>query len=340
MNKFIRGMFADSSVGKKILLLISIFILLEMAGSVIGLGIGELGKLMSISQANIFRLQQLFASSVSFIGTPLIFFYLVAKPQCSFMRFFKLDKSNRLTVYLLAVVALFACLPLVNYTASINEQMTFPESLNGLESALKGMEDLAKKLTIDLLKTDSAVIFCLNIIVVALAPAIGEELLFRGALQGTLQKKFSPIVAIFITSIIFSALHLQFYGFVPRVVLSILLGLLFYYSGSIRLNMFVHFLNNALSVVAFYICTIKNISIDDTPAETVGKEDITPTVIATLISAVAIWGIYKIANRKKEEEENENNDYNKLQDNNDQEPTQPEEISLEDREDENRFMPQ
>ena len=292
MNKFIKGMFANYKTGKKILLLLGIFILLDVIGNVVGLGCDMVGSKL-LSHSNSLRLIQFVASMIVFIGTPCVFFYLTAKPQCSFTEYFKLNKKNSLFLYVLAFLALLSITPIVNYTAYINEQMTLPESLKNIEELIKGMEEEAKRITMEILKTDSVLIFIINMIVIAAAPAIGEELMFRGALQKTLHEKFSPFWAIVITSILFSALHFQFYGFVPRFLLSVFLGMLYYLSGSIKLNMLVHFSNNALAVFIYYICTIANIPIDDAPTETLGKEDFVPVILATVLFAGIMWVIYQ-----------------------------------------------
>jgi membrane protease YdiL (CAAX protease family) len=301
MNKFIKGMFADYTTGKKILLLLGIFILLDVIGNVVGLGCDVVGAKL-LSHANSLRLTQFVASMIVFVGTPCVFFYLTAKPQCSFREYFKLNKKNDSILYILAFVALLSITPIVNYTTLINEQMTLPDCLKEIEDLLKKMEDLAKEMTLELLKTDSRLTLIINLIVIAAAPAIGEELMFRGALQRTLHEKFSPFWAIVITSVLFSALHFQFYGFVPRFLLSVFLGMLYYFSGSIKLNMLVHFTNNALAVFVFYICTIANFPIDDAPTESLGKEDLSPVVIATVLFAGIMWAIYKIAGEDNREE--------------------------------------
>lgn len=292
MNKFIKGMFADYNAGQKLLVLFAVFILMEVFGNVVGLGC-SLAKDVLLSSTNTLRLEQLVASAIIFIGTPYVFYYITSKPECSFKQFFKLRKKNSSILYILVILAWVSLLPVVNYTAYINEQMTFPESLHELEKYMKDIEDLAKVLTFDLLKTESPLIFLVNLIVIALVPAIGEEMTFRGALQKTLHKKMSPSFAIIVTSVIFSAMHLQFYGFVPRFILSVFLGMLYYFGGSIKLNVLAHFCNNAIAVLAFYICTLKGLNIDDAPTETVGKDGIVPVIVSLVLFVIFMWGIYK-----------------------------------------------
>lgn len=100
--------------------------------------------------------------------------------------------------------------------------------------------------------------YLFTLIVVALAPAIFEEALFRGTVQQVLQKGTrSPWVPILVTSIIFSAVHVSHYGFLSRMGLGIILGLLFYYSKSLWLCILAHFLNNGFAVTAMYVMSKK-----------------------------------------------------------------------------------
>ena len=92
-----------------------------------------------------------------------------------------------------------------------------------------------------------------TLLVVAVVPAIGEELLFRGYLQQSFSKWLSnPHVAIIVTAVLFSAIHLHFQGFFPRFILGVLLGYLFYWSGSLWLPILAHFTNNAQAVIFSY----------------------------------------------------------------------------------------
>lgn len=302
MNKFVKGMFANLQFGEKIALLLGLFVIMNVFGNAFGFLLEMVGGKF-LSEMNNMRMVQFVASMMIFVGTPLAFYYLTAETGDSIKRFFKFERRNSLILYVLAVVSLSSLLPLVNYTACVNEQMTLPESLKAIENAFKEMEDLAKVLTEGMLKVDSFPMLIINLIVIAAAPAIGEELMFRGALQKTLCEKWSPAIAIIISSVVFSALHFQFYGFIPRFVLSICLGLLFHLGGSIKLNMFAHFTNNAMAVVVYYICTVMNISTDDAPTETLGKEDFVPALVSIAIFTGVIWLFYKIAKDATRESE-------------------------------------
>jgi membrane protease YdiL (CAAX protease family) len=96
--------------------------------------------------------------------------------------------------------------------------------------------------------------YFVSLIIIGLLPAIFEEVCFRGGLQNILTRWFKgPWLAIILTSIIFSAFHISYYGFLVRAVLGVFLGLIFYYSGSLWLSILFHFLYNGLQVTALYV---------------------------------------------------------------------------------------
>jgi hypothetical protein len=132
-----------------------------------------------------------------------------------------------------------------------------------------------------------------NLIIVALLAAVGEELLFRGAMQNIIiEWTKNKHTAVWITAILFSAMHAQFYGFLPRMLLGVVLGYLYIWSGSLWLSMLFHFLNNGLAVLFSYL--IGKGTISET-AETVGAGD-TPVyfvLLSLVVSAGLMFVIYK-----------------------------------------------
>ncbi len=128
--------------------------------------------------------------------------------------------------------------------------------------------------------------FLVNLLMIAILPAIGEEFFFRGILQRLFSEWFKNIhVAIFITAFIFSAIHFQFFGFFPRFLLGLYLGYLFYWSGNLWIPIVVHFINNALVVILAYISANGYADID---YETFGSTNNTLILLLTtvLISAL------------------------------------------------------
>lgn len=135
-----------------------------------------------------------------------------------------------------------------------NTAFHFPEFLKGFETWAREKEDYATLLTKFMTEFNSVGEFVLAFIVIAMLPAIGEELVFRGLLQSELNKATKNIhVAIWISAILFSAIHMQFFGFVPRLLLGALFGYLYYWSGNIWISILAHFVNNGFAVVAMYL---------------------------------------------------------------------------------------
>jgi uncharacterized protein len=148
------------------------------------------------------------------------------------------------------LVLAFCLFPITGITGEINGEMKLPEWLAGVEKWIISKEEEANGL-INLLATSETLgLMFLNVLIIAVLPAISEELLFRGVLQRIFYGFFrSPHTAIWATSFLFSFIHLQFYGFVPRLILGLSFGYLYYWSGSLWLPMLAHFVNNAVPVV-------------------------------------------------------------------------------------------
>jgi membrane protease YdiL (CAAX protease family) len=132
--------------------------------------------------------------------------------------------------------------------------------------------------------------------VIALIPAIGEELLFRGVIQGSIFKNTNIHVAVLLTSIIFSAFHLQFYGFLPRMVLGILLGYSLAWSGSLWLPVLIHFINNGAAVVFAWFSGLDQLPFNQ---DLIGTEPGDEWIIASSFVMTAGAMIIAFSKRKK-----------------------------------------
>ena len=144
-------------------------------------------------------------------------------------------------------------LPAVNWLKSLNDLVVLPHFMSGIELWMQQMENQSEVLTDKFLSVSSYSGLALNLLVMAAIPALGEELFFRGILQTVLGEKLNRHLAVWITAFIFSAIHLQFYGFLPRFLLGAALGYLFLFSGSIWASIVAHFINNALAVLLFFL---------------------------------------------------------------------------------------
>ena len=154
--------------------------------------------------------------------------------------------------------------------AEWNAQMVLPEFLKGLEDWMRMQEDKLAEATIFLTTINTPVEFIIAMIVIAVIPAIGEELLFRGLIQNQLFSwTKNAHWAIWITGILFSAIHVQFYGFVPRMLLGVLFGYMYLWSGNLLYPMLAHFANNGFQIIMLYLYSSKITEFNIDSTETV-----------------------------------------------------------------------
>ena len=149
------------------------------------------------------------------------------------------------------------------------DQVSTDEFLAGFESWAKAKEEALKKLTEYLTRFGSLGEFLLGLLVFGLIPAVGEELVFRGVIQRQFIRWFqNPHVGIWVTALIFGAIHLQFYGMLPRTLLGALLGYLYWWSGNIWVPILGHFINNGFTVLMMYLLQrqVVDFDLDNTEA--------------------------------------------------------------------------
>ena len=155
---------------------------------------------------------------------------------------------------LLVIAILILTFPLSGALATLNKILPISEYW---AAKFKAMELAREAQEAALININSSSRFIISLIVIALLPAIFEETFFRGGLQNLFTRWFKgPWVAIILTAIIFSLIHLSFYGFLVRFALGMVLGFIFYYSGSLWLNILLHFLFNGVQVTALYLMTM------------------------------------------------------------------------------------
>ena len=162
----------------------------------------------------------------------------------------KMDTRMSWPTVVLAIGIMVCAIPCINLLADLNSRIELPESLEAIELKMKQMEEAAAALTERFLQADNIGILLINIALMALLPALAEELSFRGTLQQILGNQHT---AIWITAFIFSAIHMQFYGFIPRMLMGAMFGYIFVWTGCLWVPILMHFINNSLAVLAFYI---------------------------------------------------------------------------------------
>ena len=163
------------------------------------------------------------------------------------------SSSGILNLSLLALLILLVSMPFISLISQLNQLLILPEWLSGLELRMQELEKSAEETTNLLLSGTSIWDYLGNLLFVGVFAAVAEEVFFRGALQQLIVKLFkNKHVGVWMTAFIFSLMHMQFYGFLPRVILGVLLGYLFVYSMNLWIPILIHFLNNALVVTLNY----------------------------------------------------------------------------------------
>ena len=202
---------------------------------------------------------QFMQTTATFLLPPILCAWLWDEEHKPF-RWLKMDVPVQWQNILLAVVIMICAVPGINLLADLNSRVELPKSLEFIEQILKSQEEAAAALTERFLQADNIGGLLLNIGLMALLPAFSEELSFRGTLQQIIYKdqngkeqSTKVHLAIWITAFIFSAIHMQFYGFVPRMLLGAMFGYVFVWSGSLWVPITMHFVNNGLAVLVYYL---------------------------------------------------------------------------------------
>ena len=286
--------FKDLGVFGKLLMLFFVFFVLSVVTVlVLNLVFGNATDIQTL------KINQLILSAFSLLLPPIICGYLWYKKP---WKAYSLHRMPSVKQVLLSVLLIFSISPFINFLAHINEQMVLPEFFSALENKFRDMEDRASELTQQMLAVNSMNGLLFNLLVMAVMPALGEELFCRGALQNIFSEKRNKYAAVWIVAIIFSFIHFQMYGFLPRMVLGALLGYLLVWSGSLWLPILVHFINNATIVMMTYFGS-ENGTLET--LENLGKAETWGYGIASaLISSVMIWWMIKAYRGSKLETQN------------------------------------
>lgn len=230
---------------------------------------------------NIMVVAQGLASLAGLVFIPT--FYLKKIESRSINRFFTGFPAGKWFLVLsLSVVALaIAVSPIADWNATVH----FPSWTGGLENFLRGFEDQAAKLVRAFVSDLSPGEFLMVFVVIAIIPALGEELVFRGFIQTELVRAFrNPHVGIWFAAAFFSAFHLQFFGFFPRLFMGATMGYLYHWSRNLWIPITYHFLNNGIQVTAIYLAQLELHSYDVESTESA-------PLLAVVISLLMLVGL-------------------------------------------------
>lgn len=212
-------------------------------------------------------------------------------------RMLAVEKGPGWMAVLLAIVTLLCSVPAMNAVVAWNESWHFPSAFGELEQTLRQMEDAARDVTDMLMSGASVASLCVSVLIVGVMAGFGEELFFRGAMQRILMmgRAMNPHVAIWITAVVFSLLHFQIFGFVPRMLLGAFFGYLLWWSGSLWLPIAIHTFNNSVVVVTEWMKTNRPGSlaaVDTVGASPVGSvSDLILVLISVVLTGIAIAAV-------------------------------------------------
>ena len=214
----------------------------------------------------------------------------------SFSRFTGFTGSVYAPMVGLAVLSLIVAQPFVDFLQQFNAGLSLPGSMEELQKSMEEMEARAMRFTMGFLEMRGLGDLLVNTLIIAIIPAVGEEIFFRGLLQRRIQAwSGHPHLAIWMAAIVFSAVHLQFFGFLPRMFLGAVFGYLFYYGGSLWYPVAAHFVNNfgALAVVYFS---------EERHPEAINQSMDIPhigNIISLLVLIAIVFGFRAYSNRRK-----------------------------------------
>lgn len=236
---------------------------------------------------------------VIFVFPAVLFAAFWTKPRIHYLG---ITKRPAIATLIIAGIGMLFAMPMINWLSDINQHLDLPEALSGIETWMKESEEKAKVLTEAFTKGTSVGVLILNLIVIALMAALSEEIFFRGVLQKVLiDCTRNKHIGVWIGAIIFSAFHMQFFGFLPRMLMGAYLGYLFLWSGSLWPGIFAHFVNNGMAVVLIWLVNRGAISQNaDKVGIEAGEWIYVVTSVATVI--ISLFLVYRIEEKRKKAE--------------------------------------
>jgi len=234
--------------------------------------------------ANFMRFTQFVSSIATFLLPALCLAYLCSyKPR----KYLFIEKLPDGYILILVFISMFLLMPIDNLAALINKQMELPSFMEPIENWMHQEEDSAERITTSLVGNYGIWVLIANLIVIAMTAGITEEFLFRGALQRIFSQWTSNHhIVIWETAIIFSAFHLQFFGFLPRMLLGAYFGYLLYWSRNIWIPVFAHFVNNAFAIIGMSNEPMKN---NEYINGDISTQHLLPYTIIAIIMSILFW---------------------------------------------------
>lgn len=281
------------SVGQRYMMLICTWIMCYLIGALI-MGILFYNGLTPVKV----RIGMIVQDLVMFVVPAVVTAVIISRRPADFLMLRKMPSAIDIAI---VALLLLISVPAMNVVISWNQSLTLPEQLSGLQEWMIKSEKSASAMLemVTGTKTVGGLIMC--VLLVGILAGFSEELFFRGALQRVLVT--TPInrhVAVWLSAIIFSAVHLQFFGFFPRLLLGALFGYLAVWSGSIWLPVIAHILNNSFATIIMWLNLRTNKAVDiDSIGQAGTNGDIAIIAGSAILSAIWLYVLYRRLSRQR-----------------------------------------
>ena len=301
-----------SSPASKFLILMGLFLVCFVVFQLLGIlvampfahisGLYELGKLSDYTNPGTImglKMAQIVSAIGAFIVPSFLFAMLVSKKKFAYLG---LNVSPTIIALLLAGSIMIIATPFINWMAEINSHLTLPASLSSVENWIKDSEAKATAITNAFLADKSIGGLFLNLFIVAALAAFSEEIFFRGVLQKTIINWTKNVHwGVWISGIVFSTLHFEFYGFLPRMMMGVFLGYIYVWSKSLWVPMFAHFINNGMDVLLSFF-EQRNVLPKNIDQAGSAVSDWWQVVASVLLIALLLFVFYKLVKKDEKSE--------------------------------------
>lgn len=237
--------------------------------------------------------QDLFIFVIPAIATAMVSTRLPA-------RLLLVDNTPRLNMLLLTLILMLVSVPAMNMLVEWNDSLKLPDSMAAIAAQMRAMEESAQNSVEILMGGSSVGSLIISILIIGIMAGFSEELFFRGALQRLLSFSLNVHVAIWLSAFIFSAFHLQFFGFFPRFLLGAFFGYLLYWSGSLWLPIAAHVFNNSLVAIVQWLRQREAlpVDVDKIGSQTSDSSEMTLFAVSIILTIAGIIMIARMRQKK------------------------------------------
>lgn len=308
----IRGMFQQSSYFTQLVMTLVVAFMMMFISSVISmaiavpmyhLDINDLSNLMTNlddpRNIAVLKFSQIIVSLCGFVFSALILAYLFSFNSNQYLR---MDRNPRLKYFVYAFLLIIIVFPLINLIGALNSELQFPDFMRGFQSYLDEQDQMNEQLMETFLADSNLRGLFVNVVMIGIIPAVGEELFFRGVVQNIFTKMSKNYHwGIWIAAAVFSLIHMQISGFFPRLLLGAMFGYMLVWSRSMWVPILAHFVNNVSAVIMYYLVNTNRLGKET--LEYGSTSDVWPFVlVSAVLTGVLLWYFYKNADKTEEPE--------------------------------------